>query len=55
MVDTSIEFEIQYLKGEIKTMHKMGLLVPSSTYERLHKLEKKLARAKRDDEEEQND
>lgn len=51
MADTSIEFEIQYLKGEIKSMHKMGLLVPSSTYERLHRLEKKLARAKRNDEE----
>lgn len=48
MADTTIEFEIHFLKGEIKSMHKMGLLVPSSTYERLHKLEKKLARAKRD-------
>ena len=46
----AIEFEIQYLKGEIKSMHKMGLLVPSSTYERLHKLEKKLARDKHDEE-----
>ena len=50
MADTTIEFEIHFLKGEIKSMHKMGLIVPSSTYERLHKLEKKLARAKRDGE-----
>lgn len=42
MADTTIEFEIKYLKGEIKSMHKMGLLVPSSTYERLHRLEKAL-------------
>lgn len=55
MADTTIEFEIQYLKGEIKSMHKMGLLVPSRMYERLHKLEKKLARAKRDGEEKQNE
>lgn len=40
MADTTIQFEIQYLKGEIKSMHRMGLLVPSSTYERLHRLEK---------------
>lgn len=39
---TDIEWEIHYLKGEIKSMHKMGLLVPSSTYERLHRLEKAL-------------
>lgn len=50
MADTTIEFEIKYLKGEIKSMHKMGLIVPSSTYERLHRLEKKLARKKRDEE-----
>ena len=48
---TDIELEIHYLKGEIKSMHKMGLLVPSSTYERLHRLEKKRAKAKRDGEE----
>ena len=42
MADTTIEFEINFLKGEIKTMHKMGLLVPSRLYERLHKLEKTL-------------
>lgn len=39
---TDIELEIKYLKGEIKSMHRMGLLVPSSTYERLHRLEKAL-------------
>ena len=39
---TDIELEIQYLKGEIKSMHKMGLLVPSRLYERLHRLEKVL-------------
>ena len=50
MADTSIEFEIQYLKGEIKSMHSVGVLVPSRMYERLHKLEKKLARAKRNGE-----
>ena len=50
MPDTSIEFEIHFLKGEIKSMHKMGLLVPSSTYERLHRLEKKRAREKHDGE-----
>lgn len=55
MADTTIEFEIHYLKGEIKSMHKMGLIVPSSTYERLHKLEKKLRRTKRDKEEKQNE
>lgn len=55
MADTTIEFEIQYLKGEIKSMHKMGLIVPSSIYERLHRLEKKLARTKRDNEEKQNE
>lgn len=47
MADTSIEFEIQYLKGEIKSMHKMGLLVPSSTYERLHRLEKALEKMRK--------
>ena len=55
MADTTIEFEIQYLKGEIKTMHKMGLLVPSRTYERLHRLEKKRAREKRDVKEKQDE
>lgn len=48
MADTTIEFEIEYLKGEIKSMHKMGLIVPSGIYERLHRLEKKKAREKRD-------
>lgn len=51
MYDITIEFEIHFLKGEIKTMHKMGLLVPSSIYERLHRLEKKRAREKHDVEE----
>ena len=50
MADTSTEFEIQYLKGEIKSMHSVGVLVPSWMYERLHRLEKKLARAKHDGE-----
>lgn len=54
MADTTIEFEIQYLKGEIKSMHKMGMIVPSWMYERLHRLEKKLARAKRNGEEIEN-
>ena len=44
MADTTIEFEIHFLKGEIKSMHKMGLLVPSWMYERLHRLEKALAK-----------
>lgn len=51
MADTTIEFEINFLKGEIKSMHKMGMIVPSSTYERLHRIEKKRARVKRDGEE----
>lgn len=51
MADTTIEFEIKYLKGEIKSMHKIGLIVPSSIYERLHRLEKKRARGKRNVEE----
>ena len=42
MADTTIEFEIQYLKGEIKSMHSVGLIVPSRMYERLHRLEKAL-------------
>ena len=54
MADTTIEFEIQYLKGEMKSMHKMGQIVPSSTYERLHRLEKKRAIEKRDGEEIEN-
>ena len=48
---TDIELEIHYLKGEIKSMHSIGLLVPSRLYERLHRLEKKRAKAKRDGEE----
>ena len=39
--DTTIEFEIKYLKGEIKSMHSVGKIVPSWMYERLHRLEKK--------------
>ncbi len=39
--------EINYLKGEIKSMHRMGLLVPSSTYERLHRLEKALEKMRK--------
>ena len=35
-----IELEIHYLKGEIKSMHSIGMLVPSRLYERLHILEK---------------
>ncbi|MBR0456504.1 MAG: hypothetical protein IJJ01_07515 [Firmicutes bacterium] len=53
--DTTIEFEIQYLKGEIKSMHSVGMLVPSRMYERLHRLEKKRAREKRDVERMQNE
>lgn len=53
--DTTMEFEIQYLKGEIKSMHSVGMLVPSWMYERLHRLEKKLARTKCDNEEKQNE
>ena len=37
---TDIESEINYLKGEIKSMHSIGMLVPSRLYERLHRLEK---------------
>ena len=55
MADTTIEFEIQYLKGEIKSMHSVGMLVPSRMYERLHRLEKKRVREKRDVEEKQNE
>lgn len=51
MADTTIEFEIQYIKGEIKSMHSIGLIVPSRLYERLHRLEKKRAKAKHDGEE----
>lgn len=51
MADTTIEFEIEYLKGEIKSMHSIGLIVPSSIYERLHRLEKEERKRKRDVEE----
>lgn len=50
MADTTMDFEIQYLKGEIKSMHKKGLIVPSSIYERLHRLEKESKKKRNDGE-----
>lgn len=38
---TDIEQELAYWKKEVEIMHKMGKLVPSSTYEKIHRLEKK--------------
>lgn len=37
---TDIEQELAYWKKEVEIMHKMGKLVPSSTYEKIHRLEK---------------
>ena len=44
-----MEFEIKYLKGEIKSIHSVGKIVPSWMYERLHRLEKEDKKRKHDE------
>ena len=44
---TDTELEIDYLKGEIKSMHSVGVIVPSWMYERLHRLEKALKKSQK--------
>lgn len=46
---TDIGQELAYWKKEVEIMHKMGKLVPSSTYEKIHRLEKKVKQEKQNE------
>jgi len=46
---TELEQEVHFLKREIESRHKEGLLVPSWLYEKLHRTEKKVRQEKQNE------